>query len=168
MSGEAASGAAKRVLFREITAAPAWVRVVGVLALVAAVLLIVDATLIDPSSFQGGGAVAAVIGAVVLVAIGALALVVRIAVVVDETQVALALAPVWRVRFARSDVDSAKPVSIVARDFGGAGYRVLPGGKRGLLFTSGPGVAVVRRSTKISYTLRTERAAELIAALYRR
>ncbi|UFS58875.1 hypothetical protein [Subtercola endophyticus] len=168
MSGGSATGAGQRVLFREVTPAPAWIRVVGVLALAAAVLLIVDATLIDPSSFRGGGAVAAVIGAVVLIAVGALALVVRIAVVVDETQVALALAPVWRVRFARNDVDSAKPVSIVARDYGGAGYRVLPAGKRGLLFTSGPGVAVVRRSTKISYTVRTERATELIAALYRR
>lgn len=167
-SGATPSGSSARVLFEETTAAPPWLRVVGVLALVAAVLLIVDATVIDPTSFQGGGAIAAVVAAIVLVLIGAVALVARISVVVDGGQVAFALSPVWRLRFARSDVGSAKSVDVVARDFGGPGYRVLPGNKRALLFTSGRGVTVVRRSTGITYTVRTERPADLVAALLRR
>ncbi|MCU1477191.1 MAG: hypothetical protein JWQ64_1884 [Subtercola sp.] len=212
-SGGAIDGRAGAVpLFREETPAPGWLRVVGVLALVAAVLLIVDSTVIDPGSFQGGGAIAAVIAAIVLLALGILALTVRIVVTVEAAApggasasaarvkdsagatgstgstdsaratsatgsagamvaaltVTLALSPVWRVSFARSDVDSAKKVEMLARDFGGAGYRVLPGNKRGLLFTSGPGVTLVRRSNGRSYTVRSERPDDLIAALYRR
>ncbi|GGF30152.1 hypothetical protein [Subtercola lobariae] len=155
-------------LFREQTAAPVWLRVVGVIALVAAVVLAVDATALDPGSFQGGSTVAAVVGVVVLIAVGLLALTVRIVILVDVAAITLALSPVWRVRFDRADIGSAKKVDIVAREFGGAGYRVLPGNKRGLLFTSGSGVAVLRTSTGVSYTVRTDRPDELLAAIYRR
>ncbi|MEF2978674.1 hypothetical protein [Subtercola sp. YIM 133946] len=167
-AGGATGWAGARELFREVTPAPVWLRVIGVLALVAAVLLIVDATLIDPASFQGGGAVAAVIVAIVLLLVGAIALVVRIVVIVDESQVMFALSPVWRLRFARSDVESAKAVDLVARDVGGPGYRVLPGDRRALLFGSGPAVTVQRRSTGVAYTVRTARPAELLGAVLRR
>ncbi|TIH38711.1 hypothetical protein [Subtercola vilae] len=132
-------------LFREVSGGPIWLRMAGVLVLVAAVLLVVDATVIDPASFQGGGAIAAVVGAVVLLAVGILLLVVRIVVEVTVAEVALALAPLFTVRFARSEVAGAKAVDMIAREFGGVGYRVLPGNRRGLLLSSGTGVVVTRQ-----------------------
>ncbi|PPF78263.1 hypothetical protein C5B96_14805 [Subtercola sp. Z020] len=165
--------------FHEELGGPRWVRIAGVVVLAAAVLLTGDAVVVEPQNYRGAGLIAAIVAVVVLVLLGILLLVVRTTTTVTRSQLTIALAPVWRRSMPRSAVTAARVVDVTVREFGGVGYRALPAGRRGLLLSSGPAVEfrVVEPAAPSAssagaapgrvYTVRTDRPADLLAALRR-
>lgn len=151
--------------FREVLPGPTWLRVAGVLVVVAAILLAGDALVVEPQNYRGAGLIAAVIAMVLMLLLGILLLVVRTTVTVTPSTLTIALFPVLRRSFPRASVTAARSVAVTVREFGGVGYRTLPGGRRGLLLSAGS--ALEFRAAGLVYTVRADRAADLIAALRR-
>jgi hypothetical protein len=119
--------------FRQTTPAPRRVRVAG-LVLAAAGLVLLVAT---------GGTAVGIVGAVLLIAAGAVVGSLRIRITLDPDEVELALVPLRRIRIPYSAIADCTVVDhLRPRTVGGIGVRPLPGGGAAILLDAGPAVAV--------------------------
>jgi len=154
--------------FRESTAARPWMRAGGVFMLVAAVFMMV-VIVISGASFvnnQTYAAVSGLVGAFLLIALGSVCMLNRITLEVDAHQVTLAFWPIWKRSIPRDDVNELTMADLNPVKFGGLGLRRVPGRTWGLLFSGGPGLLVTRKSDGANFYIRTNHAAEAIAAFH--
>jgi hypothetical protein len=152
--------------FSEITFARPWMRAIGALILVAALLIAAVLVFISTSALHRqifailGASISAAIGLV----IGVVGIFSRITLDVDARQVTLGFWPIWRKKIPHDDVAQFTAADLNPIRFGGLGLRRVPGGTWGLLFTGGPGLSVSRKSDGVTFYIRTDHAEEAIAA----
>ncbi|MET4706082.1 hypothetical protein [Frigoribacterium sp. UYMn621] len=152
--------------FSETTLARPWMRAIGVLIVVAA--LVIAAVLV----FRGASAfhrqifplVAASISAAIGLVIGIVGILSRITFDVDARQVTLGFWPLWRKKIPHDDIAQFTTADLNPARFGGLGLRRAPDRTWGLLFTGGPGLSVSKKSDGSTFYIRTDRAEEAIAA----
>ena len=121
--------------------APGWVRGIGIVILVldvAAIALIGAVVVREAPAAAAGVAVGVLVGVVV----GALLLCAAIVVDVTPHGVDLAFRPIFRRVIDAREIVSVREVQVSPASFGGAGLRVVPGGRTGLFFHGGPGVEI--------------------------
>jgi ABC-type multidrug transport system fused ATPase/permease subunit len=152
--------------FSETTLARPWMRTIGALILVAALLIAAFLVFTGASAFhrQIFPLVAASISAAIGLVIGVVGILSRIKLDVDARQVTLGFWPVWQKKIPLDDIAQFTTADLNPAKFGGLGLRRVPGRTWGLLFTGGPGLSVSRKSDGATFYIRTDRAEEAIAA----
>jgi hypothetical protein len=153
--------------FSKITAARPWMRAGGVFMLVAAVFIVV--VLVGagaPSSNQTYAAISGLLGAALLITFGIISILNRITLEVDTHNVTVAFWPIWKKRIPHDDIMELTMVDLNPVKFGGLGLRRVPGRTWALLFSSGPGLAITRKSDGATFYIRTDHANEAIAAFH--
>lgn len=152
--------------FSETTLARPWMRAIGVLILVAAVLIVAVLVFGGTSAFHGQifAMLAASISAALGLVIGTVGVLSRITLDINPRQATLGFWPIWRKTIPRDDVSHIIVAQLNPVVFGGLGLRRVPGRTWGLLFTGGAGLTVSRKSDGATFTIRTDWADQAIAA----
>lgn len=151
------------LVFSESHRTPWWMRIVGVVAMVAALTIVAAMVIAPPRSLLPE--LFEVIGGICAFGAGFVLMFSRTELTIRAGVASFALWPVWRVTIPIGDVADARLCSMSSAQFGGLGLRVLPDRRRALLLSNGPGVTFVRTSTQVTYFIRTDSASALLSAL---
>ncbi|MFB4353969.1 hypothetical protein RAC69_12540 [Microbacterium sp. LS_15] len=153
-------------LFRETQVGPRWLAVAGAMTLVflAAITAIAAPVVLANAERLGGGAIVLlVVGFVLVLGAGLLALRRRIALSVTSTHIDARLSPFRVMHIPLTDIERVDVVEVRPSEAGGVGWRVV-GADRYLLWSAGPAVRLTlsKGSTR---TLRSDHAVELRTAI---
>jgi hypothetical protein len=143
----------------DLEPAPVWMRIVGaVLALGG--LVLGTAVFAWPG---GGPEIALAVPAVVAVVVGALLMLARSGLIVDDAAITLHFRPLPARRIAREDVFDVRLVDADARTYGGLGLRIGRR-RRALLLSPGLGIEIEETAGRVTF-VRTRRPEAAFRAL---
>lgn len=154
------------IIFFERTAAPGWLRVLGSIAWACGLALLVLA-IVDRDAIFGsaGGEFGAIVGVLVLTAVGWLSWRAAIVVTVTDSAVLISFRPIRTITIPRADIASVGTEMLSPSAFGGVGLRFLPPHDWAFLFDAGAGFVLERITRSTHYHVRSDQAQQIVTIL---
>lgn len=139
---------------------PVWLKLIGGVCVLAATAMIATTLATDLASTDLAAALVGIASTIVLLLAGAVLILARIRVAIENRTIVVEFFPIWKKRVAIADLAHATEIEVKASDYLGLGFRMMPG-RVALLFDSGTGVLLTLKGGK-TVAVRCERSAEIV------
>lgn len=151
-------------VFRETTAPPLWLVVVGAIEIACGLTMIVTAAVLVRDDLPQVSLVTVITAGGILILIGVVIATSSITIIITATTVRLSYGLIWSCLVDRADIARVDSVELRPASYGGLGLRMLPG-TRALFFATGQGVRITRTSDARTLSIRSDRSEAIIQLL---